>query len=276
MTAPDRGATYQIALASTGSSTHDIWYPAVAAGLHPPWPFAAGLVPKLTVPLWARTELDLRRSNLKSMCRDELFAHARYEHCGAAAGPSMIAPSMSPLLSLPVGFALVYAILLSCYFGTCVTVTWLSRRRPDHKIQKDRQAPPGQIKRDIRESVSSLAVISFLFTLGAWFHYQSGWGYQIHQMTIANTIVSFGFSMLVFDTWFYWFHRLLHTRWFFKHTHRWHHLIRTPVAWSNDSDTLADNCFLGVRLFHVPDQPDCPADSQNLRLGHGLHRPFGI
>ena len=27
MTAPDRGATYQIALASTGSSTHDAWYP---------------------------------------------------------------------------------------------------------------------------------------------------------------------------------------------------------------------------------------------------------
>ena len=26
MTAPDRGATYQIALASTGSSTHDAWY----------------------------------------------------------------------------------------------------------------------------------------------------------------------------------------------------------------------------------------------------------
>jgi hypothetical protein len=27
MTAPDRGATYQIALASTGSSTHNAWYP---------------------------------------------------------------------------------------------------------------------------------------------------------------------------------------------------------------------------------------------------------
>jgi Delta7-sterol 5-desaturase len=156
----------------------------------------------------------------------------------------MIAPSTNPLLSLAVGFALVYAIMLSCYFGTCLIVTWLGRRRPDYKIQKDRQAPPGQIKRDIRASISSLAAISFLFTLGAWFHYQFGWGYKIHQMTIANTIVSFGFSMLVFDTWFYWFHRLLHTRWFFKRAHRRHHLIRTPVAWSNDSDTLADNCFL--------------------------------
>ena len=27
MTAPDRGATHQIPLASTGSSTHDAWYP---------------------------------------------------------------------------------------------------------------------------------------------------------------------------------------------------------------------------------------------------------
>ena len=29
MTAPDRGATYQIALASTGSSTQDAWYPGI-------------------------------------------------------------------------------------------------------------------------------------------------------------------------------------------------------------------------------------------------------
>ena len=35
MTAPDRGATYQIALASTGSSTHDAWYPARRAALDP-------------------------------------------------------------------------------------------------------------------------------------------------------------------------------------------------------------------------------------------------
>jgi len=27
MTAPDRSATYQIALASTGSSTHNAWFP---------------------------------------------------------------------------------------------------------------------------------------------------------------------------------------------------------------------------------------------------------
>lgn len=115
---------------------------------------------------------------------------------------------------------------------------------PRLQVSERSAGPPGQIKRDIRASISSFAAISFLFTPGAWFHYQFGWGYKIHQMTIANTIVSFGFSMLVFDTWFHWFHRLLHTRWFFKHIHHWYHLIRTPVVWSNDSETLADNCFL--------------------------------
>src|SRR6516165_10350067 len=35
MTAPDRGATHQIPLASTGSSTHDAWYPARRAVLDP-------------------------------------------------------------------------------------------------------------------------------------------------------------------------------------------------------------------------------------------------
>src|SRR5215472_11346616 len=45
MTAPDRGATYQIALASTGSSTHDTWDPAAKAGVRlitDPPAFSAG------------------------------------------------------------------------------------------------------------------------------------------------------------------------------------------------------------------------------------------
>jgi len=39
MTAPDRGATYQIALASTGSSTHNIWYLRSESARDPTLPF---------------------------------------------------------------------------------------------------------------------------------------------------------------------------------------------------------------------------------------------
>jgi hypothetical protein len=41
MTAPDRGATYQIALASTGSSTHDIQYQPAEAEVDPKRPLVA-------------------------------------------------------------------------------------------------------------------------------------------------------------------------------------------------------------------------------------------
>ena|SRR5215469_7247390 len=134
------------------------------------------------------------------MSRDKLFAHARYECCAAACGGAKHdrAEHESP----PVAGRRFRP-------GLRNTVVLLFRNLSDRHLAQpqasrsqdsERSAgPPGQIKRDIGASISSLAVISFLFALGAWLHYQSGCGYKIHQMTIANTIVSFGFSMLVFD-----------------------------------------------------------------------------
>ena len=51
-------------------------------------------------------------------------------------------------------------------------------------------------------------------------------------------------SLVLFDTWFYWLHRLLHNRPLYRRVHRSHHLTVTPVAWSNNSDRLIDNLFL--------------------------------
>jgi hypothetical protein len=48
MTAPDRGATYQIALASTGSSTHYAWCPVREAARDPFRTF--GPAPKIAIP----------------------------------------------------------------------------------------------------------------------------------------------------------------------------------------------------------------------------------
>ena len=49
---------------------------------------------------------------------------------------------------------------------------------------------------------------------------------------------------ITFDTWFYWLHRLIHTRLFYRKVHQWHHLTVPPVVWSNNSDRLVDNLFL--------------------------------
>jgi sterol desaturase/sphingolipid hydroxylase (fatty acid hydroxylase superfamily) len=38
--------------------------------------------------------------------------------------------------------------------------------------------------------------------------------------------------IVVHDSYFYWTHRLLHTRWFFRHVHAVHHLSTNPTPWA--------------------------------------------
>jgi sterol desaturase/sphingolipid hydroxylase (fatty acid hydroxylase superfamily) len=140
-------------------------------------------------------------------------------------------------------FVITYSILLFCYVATALIVTRLDRGRSAEKIQRDRETPRRQIRRDLIQSVISLANISGLLALG-WWSNGLGIGFRLPHPGIANTILSFVGSMILYDTWFYWFHRLLHAKPFYRIIHRWHHLTTTPVVWSNNSDTLLDNCVL--------------------------------
>src|SRR5690348_17026387 len=129
--------------------------------------------------------------------------------------------------------AAMYAILLSTYLASCVVVGRLNRRIATAKIQA-RQTPPAQIRRDQRQSILSLAGIAAMFGTGHWLHAEFGWGLAPAEGALGVAL-SFILSMVLFDTWFYWFHRLIHTPLFYNRVHRWHHLTVTPVAWSNNS-----------------------------------------
>jgi lathosterol oxidase len=151
---------------------------------------------------------------------------------------------MSSVVALVQDFLITYSVLLSCYVATALIVLRLDRAQPENKIQKDREAAPLQVRRDLRQSVISLANISCLLALGWWFNDQFGIGFRLVRMTPGNTVLSFIGSMVLYDTWFYWFHRLLHMKPFYRIIHRWHHLTTAPVVWSNNSDTILDNCVL--------------------------------
>ena len=138
--------------------------------------------------------------------------------------------------------ATVYAMLLATYVASCLVVGRLNRRIAAAKIQS-RETPPAQIRRDQRQSLSSLGAIAAMFGTGHWLYVEFGWGLAPLQ-GIAGIIFSLVASLVLFDAWFYWFHRLIHTRAFYDRVHRWHHLTVTPVAWSNNSDRLVDNLFL--------------------------------
>lgn len=151
----------------------------------------------------------------------------------------------------------MYAILLAAYVGTCLAAERLSRRIAAAKLQARRTAPE-QIRRDRRQSVLSLGAIAAMFGTGHWLYATFGWGLAPWH-GIVGIAASFAVSLVLFDAWFYWLHRLIHTRPLYGRVHRWHHLTVTPVAWSNNSDRLVDNLFLQsywlVAHFLVPAAP---------------------
>ena len=153
--------------------------------------------------------------------------------------------------------AVVYGVLAAAYLASCLVVTGLGRRLGGAKIQA-RETPPEQVRRDRRQSLRSLAAIAVLFATGHWVYAEWGWGLAPWP-GVTGAAAAFVLSMALFDTWFYWFHRLIHSRALYARVHRWHHLTVTPVAWSNNSDRLVDNLFLQsywlVAHFLVPAAP---------------------
>jgi Delta7-sterol 5-desaturase len=164
---------------------------------------------------------------------------------GAMGGRDMFFREFGSLLATI--FA-VYAGLLATYLMTCLIVTRLNGRAV--KIQSSRQTPVSQIRRDLRQSTFSLAVIAAMFGGGHWSYTELGWGLR-PLPGIGGAAISAIVSLVLFDTWFYWFHRLIHTRLFYRRVHRWHHLTIAPVVWSNNSDRLIDNLFLQSYWFVV-------------------------
>jgi len=186
-------------------------------------------------------------------------------------------------VSLLLTIGAVYAVLLATYFFACLAITKLSRRMVGRKIQA-RTETRAQIKRDRRQSVVSLAVIATMFGLGQWVYQNLGYGIQAREPGFASLFGSFVLSLFLFDTWFYWMHRLIHTRFFYRKVHAWHHRTVAPEAWSNNSDLLIDNLFLQsywlVAHFFIPIAPTMLLihklyDQISGTIGHSGHELAG-
>jgi sterol desaturase/sphingolipid hydroxylase (fatty acid hydroxylase superfamily) len=161
------------------------------------------------------------------------------------------------ILQLAWHIGAVYVLLLAIYGLTGTILGAVNRRHPKRKIQKS-DCPPERVRADIAQSIRSLLVISVF--LGAGLVMQSrGWGWSPPPATPVNVTLSLVASLILFDTWFYWGHRLIHTRPLYRRVHRWHHLTVTPTAWSNNSDTFLDNLVLQsywlVVIFMIPINP---------------------
>jgi lathosterol oxidase len=149
---------------------------------------------------------------------------------------------MNLLIDFILTFSVIALVLMGIYFiGGYILSTKINPKFA--KIQPV-ECKPELIKRDIKYSVSSLLLISVMTAFGVTLNLH---GYALFprlSLPFYLDIAAFFLSMFLFDTLFYWAHRLVHWRPLFRPIHALHHSTRTPTVWSTNSDTLLDNVFL--------------------------------
>lgn len=133
-----------------------------------------------------------------------------------------------------------YALLISIYFGLGWFISNDVKKTKLAKIQKDKELSSELVKRDIKQSSKSLFLIAFFVGGAVWLHHHGFTLVESWELSIWSFVLWLLVSMFLYDTWFYWVHRLIHTKPFYKRIHLWHHRSKTPVIWSNNSDTLMD------------------------------------
>lgn len=144
-------------------------------------------------------------------------------------------PSLLLLLGL---WAASYAAHLALYFGQGVLMVALNRRRPERRIQPARRGEE-RAREEILQSVKSLTVTSGCVAGGIWAQLAGVTLWPAGAPGPLGFLLLLALSAVLYDAWFYWGHRLMHTRALYRH-HLPHHRSVAPTVWSNYSDTLPD------------------------------------
>ena len=138
------------------------------------------------------------------------------------------------IIGLAVLWAVAYGGLLVLYFGCGGVLQAVSRRHPERRLQA---RAPSDRATDIRQSVGSLATIAFYVAGGLWAQGQGFVLWSPLELNWVTAIVGLALSLVLYDAWFYWLHRLMHTRAMYRF-HAQHHKSIAPTPWSNNNDTI--------------------------------------
>jgi sterol desaturase/sphingolipid hydroxylase (fatty acid hydroxylase superfamily) len=165
-------------------------------------------------------------------------------------------PFFNGFLEFGLLFLVIYTTSLIILFVTGVVVSKLNTIHPERKIQK--RKPSILEIDDIKSSVTQLIVTSLCLTLGLYAQL-SGWVlFEPFELNWWSFPLFFLMSVILHDTWFYWGHRILHTKIFYRF-HSPHHRSVTPTVWSNDAghavDTLIAHSYYTVVVFVLPIPP---------------------
>lgn len=173
----------------------------------------------------------------------------------------------------------IYSGSLVVLFSVGLAVMAVNRRHPERRIQK--RNADHRMADDIKSSLAQSAVTAVCLTFGLFAQFK-GWTIAPVEVSWWSVPLFFVLSLVLHDAWFYWGHRILHSKAFYRF-HKPHHLNVTPTVWSNDAgstvDTLFAHSYYALVLFVVP----MPAivfvahrlfDQVSALIGHCGHEHF--
>lgn len=165
----------------------------------------------------------------------------------------MVDESLGILVKFSALLAAVYVATVGLYFALGSLIEALNLRNPERRIQMNRHGERRK-RVEIRKSLVSIFITSLSLSFGVYAQFK-GFALLPWALTWWSALPLFLLTMVLFDAWFYFAHRLLHTRAFYRF-HIDHHRSVAPTAWSNDSigivDTAISQGFYAVIVFVVP------------------------
>ncbi|MFN9370278.1 MAG: sterol desaturase family protein [Planctomycetaceae bacterium] len=172
---------------------------------------------------------------------------------------------MFPLLR-SIAIVLINAASVLGWYLMLSGAVWLVAyrwRRSQWSLRKIIQRYPrsGQILREIGFSILSCLIFG-CGSLFLWWCGQKGWNqlhWDFHRYGLVWHLVCLALTFVLWDTWFYWTHRAMHSRMLFRLFHRTHHLSHNPTpftAYSLDPlEALTYAVFLPLVCFIYPIHP---------------------
>jgi len=138
------------------------------------------------------------------------------------------------------GFAVAFLQASSVYYLTAILLHYVvPRALPVSSVQKGARKQ-GQVCREATNCIGPLVVKAGMWTIVERMH-ASGYS-LLYGGSMLTSVWHVPYMMLVVvaldylhDTWFYWTHRLLHTKALFSSVHRMHHESRVPTAFTGYS-----------------------------------------
>lgn len=158
------------------------------------------------------------------------------------------------------GFLLVIGYVLPAGLLHWLTVGRRDPAMQPKRIQK-RWARDEDIQREMRHSLVALLLFA-AYSLLLFRAYQAGWTAIYWDMSAYPLLwlpASFLACVVLHDTYFYWTHRLMHTKAFFALFHAGHHRSLTPTPWAILSfqplETVFQFGFFALLVLIVPLHP---------------------